>query len=350
MRGSDKIEYLDGLRGIASVVVYIHHFVLCFSPLYFSKLIQRPPFFELLSDYPWMIFINGSFAVDIFFVHSGLVLSLKFFKNYKKLDLYSSLVRRYFRLTIPITASILFSYLLLKLNLYKNKEVGIFLENKWLQGYLNFEPSFFEAIKQSLYSTYFYFKSSTTYNNVLWTISNELIGSYFIFALIFISRNIYFILGALVLTLIFPKYSLNSFVLGMVIAWCYVHKESFLKNKWVGFLFLIFGFILSVLVKGNYGALGAFFVIYGLFAFESIQKLLKTKLISRLGKYSFSLYIIHIPILYSLSVTLHQIPLWINFMITSCICFGLSHFLYEFVDKKGIELSHWISKKLKLSF
>ncbi len=349
MRENEKFEFLDGVRGIASFIVFIHHFTLCFSPLYFSKLIERPTFTELLTDYPWMILINGSFAVDLFFVHSGLVLSFKHYQKFNFTHLASSLVRRYIRLTIPLAASILFSYVILSLGWYHNREFGQMTQNKWLMGYLNFFPSISEAIKQSVYGAYFAFKSATTYNNVLWTISYELIGSYFIFLLLLISRQFWLLILCFVGTFFYKKYNLNSFLLGMMLSYALVNRKQIFSNKFLGTSALIIGCVCSMYFKNPWGPIGATLMIYGLFSLTTFQAIFSSKPIARLGKYSFSLYLIHIPILYSFSVIFFQLPIWLNFILTTVLCLTLSHFMYEYIDKKGIEFSHWIARKLKLS-
>ena len=83
-----KIKYLNGLRGVAAFQVVIHHFILAFYPALFSgpdiqthmaggiEVSASGSVFNLLWD--------GNFAVCIFFILSGFVLSHKFFIKKEK--------------------------------------------------------------------------------------------------------------------------------------------------------------------------------------------------------------------------------------------------------------------------
>ena len=75
---------IDGLRGQASLIVMITHFTMAFTPgildMNYPMLFKRvahPSFLQEVARFPLVsIFYNGNFAVLIFFVISGFVLSL----------------------------------------------------------------------------------------------------------------------------------------------------------------------------------------------------------------------------------------------------------------------------------
>jgi peptidoglycan/LPS O-acetylase OafA/YrhL len=70
---------LEALRGLAAIVVLIHHFMLGFTPRFHGYLYPDQPF--SLMGTPAFALINGSGAVAIFFVLSGFVLSGGLFKS-----------------------------------------------------------------------------------------------------------------------------------------------------------------------------------------------------------------------------------------------------------------------------
>ena len=79
-----RISYLDGLRGIACLVVVICHYTLAFSIPHPSRI---------------GIFANGECAVALFFLMSGLVLTISFARHPEQILLPAA--RRLMRLCVP---------------------------------------------------------------------------------------------------------------------------------------------------------------------------------------------------------------------------------------------------------
>lgn len=97
-----KYEALDSIRGVAAVVVMMSHLILGFYPVIYIG-----------TDHvvtPWVrVWYQGDFAVTLFFVLSGFVLSLSFLHTKNIESLRSAAVRRYWRLVVPVAASVLIS-------------------------------------------------------------------------------------------------------------------------------------------------------------------------------------------------------------------------------------------------
>ncbi len=85
-----RITYLDGLRGVASVMVVLEHYVQAFSPR--SGVLMQ-----------W--FANGEAAVHLFFLMSGLVLTPSFERCPN--EFLFSIMRRMLRLGIPAFVAVL---------------------------------------------------------------------------------------------------------------------------------------------------------------------------------------------------------------------------------------------------
>ena len=115
-RGS--MAYLDGLRGVAAVIVMVHHYSCQFTPALLegwgtdisaSGISENRWFFQL----PFFRVVHsGSFMVVLFFAISGCVLSrsgLRIARSRKRPEflssLASSLFRRWLRLHLPVIAS-----------------------------------------------------------------------------------------------------------------------------------------------------------------------------------------------------------------------------------------------------
>ncbi len=95
MKAGGRVDYLDGLRGLAAMQVVLGHYVNAFMPSWFLKL-------GLLD--------NGDFAVFIFFVMSGLVLTPGFERDPGAFGL--GIGRRIVRLGMPAAVACALGYLL----------------------------------------------------------------------------------------------------------------------------------------------------------------------------------------------------------------------------------------------
>lgn len=126
-----ETAYLDGLRGVASFIVFLYHLHVNWFPA------MRHSYGETKTDYYFFqlpvvrIFLNGTAAVAIFFVISGYALSyhaLKLIHGNQKpqvLDsLSSSVFRRCFRIYLPCTVDTFISMLLAYNNLYTKDPLG----------------------------------------------------------------------------------------------------------------------------------------------------------------------------------------------------------------------------------
>jgi peptidoglycan/LPS O-acetylase OafA/YrhL len=89
---SHRLIPLEAARGIAAAIVVVRHYFLAFAP------ITR----ESLVGFWYFAFINGTGAVNFFFVLSGLVLYWGFFRtgDIKKLKI--ALLKRLPRLAAPV--------------------------------------------------------------------------------------------------------------------------------------------------------------------------------------------------------------------------------------------------------
>ncbi|MEJ0022812.1 MAG: acyltransferase family protein [Alphaproteobacteria bacterium] len=132
-----------------------------------------------LFDTPLAIFYNGGFAVSIFFVVSGFVVASA--AGAGKSPLPVSLIVRYLRLAMPVMVSVIFAWALL--NLFHGAPHALhdlFPRNGWLyQSYWDDIPGLAFAIPHGLYGVFV--SGSSHYNNPLWTMRTELLGSFAIF-------------------------------------------------------------------------------------------------------------------------------------------------------------------------
>jgi peptidoglycan/LPS O-acetylase OafA/YrhL len=163
---------IDGIRGWASLIVLLFH-----------------AFREMLKiaipavDSPMLAPLFASdLAVSVFFVLSGDALSLGFFNSSQFGAIDRLVVRRYFRLTVPILMSCLVTLVIMKAGLdYHAEAAQILGRQDWLGGFLTFSPSLYECLKYSLIKVYVAHTTGGSYNPFLWTMSIEMVGSMLVF-------------------------------------------------------------------------------------------------------------------------------------------------------------------------
>jgi peptidoglycan/LPS O-acetylase OafA/YrhL len=169
---SPRAVEIDGIRGWASFVVLLFH-----------------AFREMLKgivpevDNPLLAPLFASdLAVSVFFVLSGDALSLSFFHTGQFGAIDRLVVRRYFRLTVPILMSCFITYLIMKAGFDYHFQAAQILGNQsWLDRFLHFSPSLYEFLKYSLTNVYVAHTAGSSYNPFLWTMSVEMIGSMLVF-------------------------------------------------------------------------------------------------------------------------------------------------------------------------
>ncbi|MDR0269754.1 acyltransferase [Paenibacillus sp.] len=376
---ASKITYLDGLRGLAACVVVVSHFFQVFAPSVFEGKpeIVHFGFESFVARTPLNLLFNGNFSVCVFFVLSGFVLSWRYFQTKDKIHIYSSALRRYLRLAVPATLSVVFAYGVMLLGL------GYFDDIR--QTTLSSMPDPFLAssnlpvmIQEALFHTFFHYGSA--YNPVLWTMTYELFGSFLIFGfLLTVGRfRLRFIAYAILAVLLIDSYYLG-FVLGMVLSDLRYSGRNWLaviQRPWITPLLLCVGLYLgsypyvgiensvySFLVWKSssfsffvfYHTLGAFFTFTALLNSARLQSLFSRKLFSYLGKISFSLYLLHFTIICSLgSYIFYQLhPLFsyglsvtLTVILTTPFIFALAHLFYLFVDAKTLSILGQWSKRI----
>jgi peptidoglycan/LPS O-acetylase OafA/YrhL len=78
-------KFLDGLRGIGAFAVYVNHIMVAFYPWYGKQDLQDgmmhyfPP--EWMRNTPFKVLYGGQLWVIVFFILSGFVLPMNFFKT-----------------------------------------------------------------------------------------------------------------------------------------------------------------------------------------------------------------------------------------------------------------------------
>jgi len=363
---NNKIEYLDSVRGIASIFVvfshlslvyfiYLHNFDASLIPA--SNYVQ-----ELVHNSPFGFFYSGSSAVYVFFIMSGIVLSISADKN--KNSFFVNSVSRYLRLSIPATASCLFAFIIY----YVVNQFGVEKEVNFINASINRESiNFISAFWGGAVNSIFNLKSGNPYNPVLWTMSIEFYCSLLVYLSYKTKKPLLAMFIFIVPLLAFgfqPLLGGLCFYIGMII------KEFILtlKIKYIGVAFIIFGLYLvgahntsvsynlffMIIGDKTYTALnffGAVFIILGIVMSEVSQRLLSKPILYKLGHISFPLYLTHWCVIFLVFNLFNHFGF--KYPLVGCLTsIVISIFVansFASIDRLSIKLSSLVKKKNKFA-
>lgn len=371
-----KIPYLDGLRGVAAMMVFMAHLMISLYPavVTFTAAEVHTRFDMQLGLSPLAVLWRGNFAVCIFFVISGYVLSE--FCQKTKISFPAQLVRRYFRLALPMLITSAFAWALLVLGAYLNLKAATKVTHSgWLSMWYRFDPNFFKMAKEALYGAFV--NGFAHYNPNLWTMKIELIGSCYIFLLHVLFKNRFVRLFAILWLIKTNRHNYN--LLFMWGALLYDHKEvilalfkNMLPDKKLRNLVVMTGFMIGVYLGAfpeiqpgmsavwhtwftksrnvqGWHMLGAMLLVLFLLDWKWMQQLLATEIGRFLGKISFVLYLIHLPLICcvtaGVALLCKSLPYWaisaISAFVTFAVVIVVSAIIYRYVDVYTTSFSRW---------
>jgi len=322
----------DGLRGLAAVNVLLCHLFLSFLPGGFAFIYPdttTPAAMQGIADHviafePLSILWNGQFAVCIFFVLSGYVLTKSFIENGDATVFRLRASRRYLRLGVPIFGSVMFAWFVMSMGWSHAPQAGALSGSTWLADFWKKPPDLLEALKDGSYGTIL--GGWSRFNPTLWTMKIELLGSMFVFAY----RS---------LTLPGRAAPINFAVAVALLAWFFPHDwpyyTAFLAGSHVGEAkltsskWVLGGLVAGAVVCGGFDASHwydwtrvlpladnerkAFFnVIGGVMLLYVVRcgvfdRVLQSRPAQFMGRISYAFYLVHLPILLSFSAWFYTI-------------------------------------------
>lgn len=377
------IPYFDGLRGLAALVVFFGHTACSIYPVLTSGNkdlnLSGLAILSHLTKTPFSLLTAANSAVCIFFVLSGYVMVMV--SDRSKESFIAISVRRYFRLAGPAAISCLFSAWLLKNHFYYNQAVADLTLSSWLKQWFLFDGSYKSALAQGL--VHIFQVSSSSYNSSLWTMYIEFWGSLSIFAICYLFSNKTLRFAAFGMTAIiaanhFHRYDFFCIFAGAISYSIYQSFNVRQKLPHIGRISTIcvlfgiylcsfpdfapnghggrfYNWISSSFEATWYHTWGAILTVHFIHQTLPFKNFFSSPLLLWLGRISFSLYLIHLPIICSVGaylVYVLQPVVSYNIMgLTFIICVGgLSLLLAEIytrsVDIFFIRFGRLISKQI----
>jgi len=328
MNLAKKFSDMEALRGFAALGVVVYHFLHGFIPPVYERNGASVDDF-LAVDRPFLLaFINGPFMVSIFFVLSSFVLTTRLVREPNRRTALIAMVKRFPRL-FPLTliGSMLPAFLFAAGLMY-NDNLASMIQSPWLErsGGVKVSAGWPEpSIAGGMVDSLLLFKRGLSqYNSALWTMKFELIGSLFALATavmfgarqrIWTDAAITLVLGTAALwihplisicvaTVFLTKYlSAPDLVLGrrtvgaLVISGLILGStykslpEELLIDPWVRTQVLRVDWLI-------HGA-GAMLLFLGVRGAAS-RRLQESSLGRHLGRLSFPMYVLHLPIFASI--------------------------------------------------
>jgi peptidoglycan/LPS O-acetylase OafA/YrhL len=318
----DKVQYLEGLRGIAAIQVVLLHFVTGFMP---GTAQHAWP--------PLRVLFDGHTAVYVFFLISGAVLTPSFARRG---PFVGKLAKRVVRLELPVAAAAVIATALIAAFPDAHRQAAAIPGSAWLAMDSSGEPTIAHLAREiGLDSLLLGYREATLFAPLaqhlppmeqsldapFWSLHLELYGSLLVLCLVSL-RNASVWLHRIAIAaaaLLFGTHPMFLFVIGDL-------SSGFLRSAQAsvaGALLLVLGFALCAskdwapvewlrvwLSSPGFAAapnlfqfqsqLGAVALYFGVLFCRAAWPLLEGSAGRRLGRLSFSIYLLHFPIMFTL--------------------------------------------------
>ena len=309
--------WLDNLKIIACVAVFWGHFHNSF----YGQL-QDPAFLTsadkllvFLSQHVFNFMFNGGWWVFVFCIISGWLAWKKEIDSINKLA--KTLVHRYLRFVIPVLVANIFVVIISKTIGFHSAEVGKELNNAWLAANYENAPQAAHILKSA-------FLLNNEFVGPLWVLIYIFVGTCVLYCWKYLACKLHLsnTAACLVILAMWPvvyyasyKYGTRWFYATVVVEGSLLslscqneEKEADHKN-----LIAILGLVI-IAAALNYWSLDHLwgFITAWLFLWFSLQsnkwqRLLESScFINRIGHLSFTVYILHCPLLYSVSMLIYR--------------------------------------------
>jgi peptidoglycan/LPS O-acetylase OafA/YrhL len=359
-----RLTQLDGLRGIAALIVVIFHLSLIAQP--FLDTNSTGDAWWWISETPLRLATDGTQAVLLFFVLSGLVVALPALR--KGFSWRKYFASRFLRLYIPAWGALVLASVLI---FCIPRVSGNVTANYWLSNTNAKSIQWLTFLQDATLM-----KVGNAADNVLWSLRWEIIFSallpLFVLAAVLLRRSwVAFGLAAaacIAMTIGDPVHANGFFYLPIffvgtlmasrleeIQAWSQRRSRRFWGGALAASLFFmvasqVFSFAAppSSFVGGllwSLVGLGAAGIILCAIGFEPVRVFLNTRISQFLGKISFSLYLIHVPIIATLAFMLGDAQWWLVGIIGLPLSLGAATVFHHFVEVPSMNLAHRVGKR-----
>jgi peptidoglycan/LPS O-acetylase OafA/YrhL len=371
-----RLHSLDGLRGVAAVIVLLHHvamFFPAFAGTYLLGTTRPEPGSTLwwLSYSPLKLFTAGGEFVIVFFVLSGLVLSLPVLRR-QTYDWAAYFPQRIVRLYLPVLGSIVVA----AIAVLAVPQTPAGPPGTWIEHYSTPAPTVIQFIS----AANLFAHDSTTFhvNNPLWSLSWELAFSLMlpVFVLLALALRYRVITGvALVVAAtavgrLFgfePLDFLPAFLIGSLVAVRFedvrdlssrINTSRVRHIVWIavligGITLLILPWLTGPLpaqfrtitqVLNAATPVGAGIIVVVSLGWMPLVLTLSSRVVGMVGRISFSLYLTHVPVILLVYYAMHGTSLILVAPVAVAAALVVGAVFYWLVESRSHRLARFVGQ------
>lgn len=306
---SGKISYIEGMRGIVCLLIMNGHFMgiikYCTIPISESGL-------NYVEKSVLGVFINETFWLYCFFVISGYCLSTSYVTKPSSFIL--KVIKRFFRLVLPIMGACIYIYIIYRIVGFHNDETRTLFINPWYQNSYSGSLLWTDVIFDPIYTV---LEGGSKFNSPYWCIHDMFVVSIFIMAFNLLKNYFYslkYLFSFLIICWCMGENMIyQACICGMLCQWYEKDICKIIRYKWVGRILLGTCAILTLFqVKNDWGMIYFSVLLLTIPQFPAIEKILSSKIFVKLGRISFGIYSFHWPLLCSVGAAL--LLYWYEFL------------------------------------
>lgn len=367
--GNSKVKrekWLDAIKGIACIVVFLSHFYLTFCSD--SDILNG-----ILNIKPLQILVNGNYAVCLFLMISAYVISVPIYTCPGLDHIQRTAFKRYPRLMLPVFFASALSFLISRTVGYYNMQAAELLDNPWLKEFFTEKLTAADLLHSSLIGVWW--QGDNSFNGPYWMLRTLFLGTFLVILLAVITsgektKKAY--AGGILMLMLFVYLEVSIYdgclVLGTLLAFLKCRTNLFEKKKQKKGIVLLHVLLLGASLflpsfqnelisffskyeifpvyftnPAFYNGTGSFLLLFSLMGLPRLQDHLgRNRLFSRISEISFSIYLLHWPIICSFSCWFCVrfgaeagnafIP--VLFILTAVIVIAASKLFYELIEKR----------------
>lgn len=341
-----RLDWVDGLKGISAIIVVLQHTLVTIFGVSASENFRIPVLHNL-----W----DGNFAVSVFIILSTMLACHGIEKHRGKLlERYRYMVlKRYFRLVIPVGVIIVAMYLLNLFGLFYAEEFGAKTNNEWLmhstEKLVHLPGNILCAPLGGCY----------TILRVGWMLKYVFLGTMWVIILDLLLQDRRWSSKLFLLTICtYIAWKCDFYYVNVVIGYAlYAARNKFLGfrgGRYIMAVLLLLVFCLSdISLKSNeWNMIRANCLVGCVCLLPSSRKVLGLKPISWFGKISMNIYLLHMMVLYMITcrmaddLSLSLVDVTFMFAVTLVVTTILAYGYTKYVEVRVNKLTDKVLEKI----